>query len=335
MGIDLGTSSTLIYLAGKGILLNEPSVVAMETTTGKIIAMGKEAQRMLGRTSQWITVFCPMRNGVISDYGYTHYMMQEYIHRVSNNAVFNPRVVLCIPGEITDVERHAAIDAVRQAGARKICLLDESMAAALGAGLDITASTGCGVIDIGGGTADMAVISLGGIAASRTCKFAGNAFDEALINFLRAETGILIGDRMAQEAKHRIGCVRMPEEEKAFTVRGRNLRTGLPNSYEVTSSQMVKAYQPVMDRLAGELKTLLEETAPELVSDLYEPGIALTGGGALLDGIDEVLSERARIRVHRAEHPLECVALGAGKALKFLDWTETPGCVYINPLTEA
>lgn len=335
MGIDLGTSNTLIYLAGKGVRLNEPSVIALYTDSGDIAAMGEEALKMMGRTSDRLQVFYPLSNGVVSDYSYTQFMIQEYMRRVSNNAVFNPRVVLCIPGEITEVERRAAVDAVRQAGARKVCLLEESMAAALGAGLDITTPNGCGVIDIGGGTADMAIISLGGIAASRSAKFAGNAFDEALVAYVRTEYNMLIGQRMAEQAKTAIGCVRMPQEEKQFTVRGRHLLSGLPRACTITSADMVKAYAPVMENLAAELHALLESAPPELVSDLYEQGIALTGGGALLDGIDEVLSAQAHLPVKRAENPLECVAEGAGRALKYLDRVEMPECGFVNPLIEA
>lgn len=335
MGIDLGTSNTLIYLAGKGIRLNEPSTIALSTDTGEIVAMGQEAKKMMGRTSNRIEVICPMSNGVVSDYSYTQFMIREYIRQVSNNVVFNPRVVLCVPGEITEVERRAAVDAVRQAGARKVCLLEEPMAAALGAGLDITAAEGCAVIDIGGGTADMAVISLGGIAVSRSAKVAGNAFDAALVDYIRTKYNILIGQRMAEETKKMIGCVRMPETEQQFTVRGRHLVSGLPRACTITSADMVQAYAPIMDDLLAEVQALLESAPPELVSDLYAQGIMLTGGGALLDGIDEVMSDKAHVPVRRAEHPLECVAAGAGKALKYLDWVELPERGFVNPLIEA
>lgn len=334
MGIDLGTSNTLIYLAGKGIMLNEPSVVAMFAHTGEIYAIGKEAHRMLGRTSENLLVFCPMSNGVISDYQYTQHMMREYIRRVSNNAVFNPRVVLCVPGEITEVERRAAVDALHQAGARRVCLLDESIAAAMGAGMDITAPTGRGIIDIGGGTTDMAVISLGGVAACRSCKNAGREMDEAIVNMVRSRHNLWIGERTAEEAKKAIGCARLPERNLEYTVRGRDARTGLPAARVINSEQVYEALLPIIRRIGEELAALLENTPPELIGDLYESGMVLTGGGALLDGIDEVLSAYSRLQVRRAENPTECVALGAGKALKFLDQTEEPGRGYISPLVE-
>lgn len=335
MGIDLGTSNTLIYLSGKGVMLNEPSMVAVNVASGEIVAMGREAQRMLGRTSDRLSVFCPMRDGVISDYDYTQQMMTAYIRRVSNNAVFNPRVVLCIPGEITEVERYAAVDAAREAGARRVCLLPEPMAAALGAGLDITAPTGCGVVDIGGGTADMAVISLGGTAVSRSCKFAGNALDQALITWLHVRQHLLIGQRMAEQAKIAIGCVRVPHSSKTFAVHGRHVVTGLPASLTLDSAQICEAYAPVVQQLIAELKQMMEDTPPELMSDLVSRGLMLTGGGALLDGMDEVISAALKVPVQRAESPLECVALGAGKALRFLDQGAEAGAGFVNPLEEA
>lgn len=335
MGIDMGTSNTLIYLAGKGIMLNEPSVMAVHALSEEIIAIGRDAYRMLGRTSENLKVFCPMSNGVISDYRYTQHMMREYIHRVSNSAVFNPRVVLCVPGVITEVERRAAVNALRVAGARRICLLDETIAAAMGAGMDVTGPTGCGIIDIGGGTADMAVISLGGIASSRSCKNAGRVMDEAVMNMVRSTHGLWIGERTAEEAKKAIGCARLPETPREFTVRGRDARTGLPASRVITSEEVYKALQPTIRQIGEELRILLENTPPELVGDLYEHGMLLTGGGALLDGMDEVLSEYACLHVRRADNPTECVALGAGMSLKYLNDTEDEGRGFVSPLIEA
>ena len=335
MGIDLGTSNTLIYLSGKGIMLNEPSVVAVDRLSGEIIAMGTEARRMIGRTSDRLEVISPLNNGVISDYTYTQKMLVDYIHHVSNNAVFNPRVILCVPSELTDVERRAAVDAARQAGARKVCLLEEPMAAAIGAGLDITSPVGCGVVDIGGGTTDMAVMSLGGVSVSRSNTFAGDALDRALCAYVRGKYHLLIGKRMAEQAKIAIGCVQKPETDRSFFVRGRNTLTGLPASAGLHSEDMLEAYEPVMAALQKDLIALLENTPPELMSDLYEHGMMLTGGGALLDGLVERLSEATRLKFTRAECPLECVALGAGKALKYLDQLDRTDLTYVNPLTEA
>lgn len=335
MGIDLGTSNTLIYLSGKGIMLNEPSIVAIDRETGDVVAMGKPAQQMMGRTSDRLDVIAPLCNGVVSDYTYTQKMLEDYVHRVSNNAVFNPRVVICVPSELTEVERRAAVDAVRQAGARKICLLEEPMAAAIGAGLDVTASTGCGVVDIGGGTTDMAVISLGGVAVSASCKAAGNAFDRALIAYMRDKYFLLIGERMAEQAKCAIGCARVPAEDRTFAIRGRHVVTGLPASVTLHSADMAEAYAPVLESLTAHVTTMLEQTPPELLSDLYDHGMMLTGGGALLDGLDTHLTDATHVRFTRAERPLECVALGAGQALAYLDRLEATDLAYVNPLTEA
>lgn len=333
MGIDLGTSNTLIYLSGKGIMLNEPSVIAVDQMTDEVIAMGREAYAMIGRTSDRVRVFSPVENGVISDYEYTYQMLTSFMNHVSNNALFNPRVVLCIPGKTTEVERRAAVDAVRKAGTRRICLLDEAVASALGAGLDITGLAGCAVVDIGGGTVDMAVMSLGGISVSRSATCAGDALDHALIQYLRSEKCIWIGKRMAQQAKEAIGCA-IATEDRTFTVRGRNVLNGLPTAFTVHSADMEAAYAPVLSELIAEVTDMLEHTPPELLGDLMESGVMLTGGGALLDGIDRLLSESTHLRFIRAEKPLECVAIGAGKALKYLDVTEMPNGISVNPLTE-
>ena len=335
MGIDLGTSNTLIYLSGKGIILNEPSVVAVDTWSGEIIAMGAQAQKMIGRTSDRIEVARPLSGGVISQYDYAEKMLVSFMKRVSNNAVFNPRVVVCIPGEITEVERRALVDAAHRAGARKICLLEEAVAAAIGAGIDISGPHGCAVIDIGGGTTDMAVITLGGVAAARSIKLAGAAFDEEIIKYVRRKHNLIIGARMAEQAKIEIGCVRMPEQLKTFCVKGRNALSGLPQAAEITSQDMLSAMEPTALMLAKQAQELLEETAPELVGDLYTDGIVLTGGGALIDGMDRLLEENTRLHVCVADDPLECVARGAGAALAYLDKLDAAsGISSLNPLIE-
>lgn len=334
MGIDLGTSNTLIYLSGKGLVLNEPSIVAVDAETGKVIAMGREAQRMLGRTSDRVEVLCPLSGGVISDFDYTEQMLLAYIKRVSNNAVFNPRVVLCAPGEITEVERRALLDTAHSAGARKICLLEEPIAAAIGAGLDITGPHGCAVVDIGGGTADMAVITLGGVAVARSTKTAGKAFDEGIIHYARRRFNLIIGARMAEEAKVQIGCVLPPAVEKSFRVKGRDALTGLPRAVEFTSADMVEALLPSAMELVKNVQGLLEDTPPELIGDLYEDGIRLTGGGALTDGLDRLLAQRTKLRVVVAEDPITCVARGSGMALRYLDHLREPLSNTLNPLIE-
>lgn len=334
MGIDLGTSNTLIYLSGKGLVLDEPSVIAVDRDTDQVIAMGKEAQRMIGRTSDRVEVICPLSGGVVSDYDFTEQMMISYIKQVSNNAVFNPRIVMCAPGEITEIERRALLDAAHAAGARKICLLEEPVAAAIGAGLDITSPHGCAVVDIGGGTTDMAVLSLGGIAVSRSIKIAGKMFDEDIIRFVRRKYNIIIGSRMAEQAKLAIGCVLLPEEEKTFRVKGRDALIGLPRAAEITSADMAEALLPSAMDIIKNIQGLLEDTPPELIGDLYEEGIAVTGGGALTYGLAQLISEQTHLKAWVPEDPLTCVARGAGKALYYLDHLRDPLSRSLNPLTE-
>lgn len=334
MGIDLGTSNTLIYLSGKGLVLDEPSVMAVNREDGRVIAMGKEAQRMIGRTSDRVEVLCPLNGGVISDYDYTEQMVISYIKKVSNNAVFNPRIVLCAPGEITEVERRALLDAAHAAGARKICLMEEPVAAAIGAGLDITGPHGRAVVDIGGGTTDMAVLTLGGVAVSRSLKTAGKAFDEEIMRYVRRKYNIIIGSRMAEQAKIAIGCVILPEEEKSFRIKGRDALTGLPRAVDFTSSDMMEALLPPAMLVIKAIQELLENTPPELIGDLYEEGIVLTGGGALLTGLDRLVSEQTHLRAYVAEDPLTCVARGVGQSLHYLDHLREPLAQSLNPLTE-
>ncbi len=334
MGIDLGTSNTLIYLSGKGLVLNEPSVVAVNREEERVVAMGTEAQKMIGRTSDRVEVICPLSGGVISDYDYTEQMVMAYIKKVSNNAVFNPRIVLCAPGEITEIERRALLDAAHAAGARKICLLEEPIAAAIGAGLDIAGPHGCAVVDIGGGTTDMAVMTLGGTAVARSIKTAGKAFDEEIIRYVRHKYNIIIGSRMAEQAKLKIGCVILPEEEQKFRVKGRDALAGLPRGVDFTSTDMMEALLPAAMTIVKNIQRLLEDTPPELIGDLYEDGIVLTGGGALIEGLDRLVSEQTNLRVRVAEDPLTCVARGAGKALYYLDHLREPLSRSLNPLTE-
>lgn len=332
IGIDLGTSNLLIYVSGQGIVLNEPSVIAVNIETDEIVAMGEKAQKMLGRTSDRIKVVCPLSNGVISDYDLTEQMIIHFIKKVAGSMVFMPRVVVCIPGEITEVERRAVIDAVHSAGARKICLIEEPVAAAIGAGLDISGPHGYMVVDIGAGTTDMAVISLGGVATGRSIKIAGNRFDEEIIKFVRKKYNIIIGKRMAEDTKIAIGGVYPREEAEYFRVKGRNALTGLPQWVDVSSDEVLEAMISPAMLIVKEVQGLLEETPPELMGDIYTDGLVLTGGGAHIFGFDTLIAKKTRMPVTVAEEPEKCVAIGAGKSLKYIDDLEDDKTASINPL---
>ena len=337
IGIDLGTANILIYISGKGIVLEEPTIVAVDNETEEIIAFGREAQRMLGRTSNKVRVVCPLSNGVISDYDLTEQMIIRFVKQVASSMLFMPRVVVCIPGEVTEVERRAVIDAVHAAGARKICLVEEPIAAAMGAGLDISSPHGSMVVDIGAGTTDMAVISLGGMAVNRSIKIAGNTFDDDIIKYVRKKYNIIIGKRMAEEAKIAVSCVFPRQEEDKvppFRIKGRNALTGLPQAVEVSSDEIMEAILPSAMAIVREVQALLEETPPELMGDIYEDGMMLTGGGALIYGFDRLLAKKAKMPVRVAEEPLHCVAQGAGHCLGYIDLMQTEEQGSLNPLTE-
>lgn len=337
IGIDLGTANILIYISGKGIVLEEPTIVAVDNETEEIIAYGREAQRMLGRTSDRVRVVCPLSNGVISDYDLTEQLIIRFVKQVASSMLFMPRVVVCIPGEVTEVERRAVIDAVHAAGARKICLVEEPVAAAMGAGLDISSPHGSMVVDIGAGTTDMAVISLGGMAVNRSIKIAGNTFDDDIIKYVRKKYNIIIGKRMAEEAKIAVSCVFPRQEDdrvQPFRIKGRNALTGLPQAVEISSEEVMEAILPSAMLIVREVQSLLEETPPELVGDVYEDGMMITGGGALIYGFDRLLSKKTKMPVRIAEEPLHCVAQGAGQCLGFIDLMQTEDQGSLNPLTE-
>ena len=337
IGIDLGTANILIYISGKGIVLEEPTIAAVDNESGEIIAFGREAQKMMGRTSDRVRVVCPLSNGVISDYDLTEQIIIRFVKKVASSMLFMPRVVVCIPGEVTEVERRAVIDAVHAAGARKICLVEEPIAAAMGAGLDISSPHGGMVVDIGAGTTDMAVISLEGMAVNRSIKVAGNTFDEDIIKFVRKKYNIIIGKRMAEEVKKEISCVspRKGEDQVApFRIKGRNALNGLPQAVEITSEEIMEAILPSAMLIVREVQALLEETPPELVGDVYEDGMMLTGGGALIYGFDTLLAQKTKMPVHVAEEPMQCVAKGAGQCLSFIDLMQGDSRTSLNPLTE-
>ncbi|MBC8450238.1 MAG: rod shape-determining protein [Chloroflexi bacterium] len=322
VGIDLGTANTLVYVRRKGIVINEPSVVAIETKTKKVLAIGAEAKEMVGRTPANIMAIRPLRDGVISDFDVTEKMLHYFIHKVHERMVMRvprPRVVVGIPSGVTEVEKRAVHDASISAGAREAYLVEQPMAAAIGAGLPITDSTGSMVVDIGGGTTEVAVISLGGIVVSRSLRVAGDEMNESIINYARQKYNLLIGERTAEQAKIAAGSAYPLEEELTVTLRGRNLITGLPEGVEVSSVELREALSSPVSTIVETVRNTIDETPPELIADLMEEGIVLTGGGALLRGIDQRLSEETKMKVRVANDPMTCVALGAGMILEELD----------------
>ena len=318
IGIDLGTASVLVYVKDKGIVLREPSVVALDKNTGKLLKVGREAQLMLGRTPGNIVAIRPLREGVISDYDMTERMLREFIRKVAPIRLFKPRVIICVPSGITEVEERAVIDAGIQAGARKVYLIEEPLAAALGAGIDIAEPDGHMIVDIGGGTADIAVISLSGIVESASIKVAGDAFSEAIIKYIRKRHNVLIGDRTAEELKMTIGCVFPRSEELSMEIKGRCLMTGLPRTFTVTSSEMIEAFEEPCTRILEAIHSVLERTPPELVADISTNGIIMTGGGALVNGFDKLIESHTGIETFIADDAISCVAQGTGKSLDWL-----------------
>ena len=315
IGIDLGTATILVYVKGKGIVLREPSVVALNKDTGRMLSVGTEAQRMLGRTPGNIVALRPLRDGVISDYGVTQRMIKEFIRKVLGFRLFKPRLVICVPSGITEVEERAVFDAGLQAGARQVYLIEEPVAAAIGAGIDISKPNGNMIVDIGGGTTDIAVISLGGIDESTSIKIAGDRFDEALIKYIRRKHNVLIGERTAEEIKMKIGCVYPRPEDIAMDVKGRCLMTGLPKVFVVSSSEVLEAFEEVSVNIIEAIHSVMEHTPPELVADISTNGITMTGGGSLVYGFDKLISSHTGIETHVAEDAVSCVAYGTGKAL--------------------
>jgi rod shape-determining protein MreB len=329
IGIDLGTASILVYVDGKGIVLQEPSVVAVDKNNGKLLKVGTEAQRMLGRTPGNIVAIRPLREGVISDYDMTERMLREFIRKSTSFRLFKPRVVICVPSGITEVEERAVIDAGLQAGARRVYLIEEPLAAAIGAGIDINMPDGHMIVDIGGGTTDVAVISLSGIVASASIKVAGDQFDEAIIKYIRRKHNVLIGERTAEELKCSIGCVFPRPEDVSAEIKGRCLMTGLPRVFTVTSSEMLEAFEETTSRILETIHSVLERTPPELVADISTNGIVMTGGGSLIWGFDKLLESHTGIETHVAADAISCVAYGTGKSLEWLS-TMQDGTINIS-----
>ena len=319
IGIDLGTASILVYIRGKGVVLKEPSVVAFDRDTNKIKAIGEDARLMLGRTPGNIVAVRPLRQGVISDYTVTEKMMKYFINKaVGKRTLRKPRISVCIPSGATEVEKKAVEDATYQAGAREVAIIEEPVAAAIGAGIDIAKPCGNMIVDIGGGTADIAVISLGGVVVSNSIKVAGDDFDEAIVRFMRKKHNLLIGERTAEEIKINVGTVYKRPENLTMDVRGRNLVTGLPRTITVSSEETEEALREATLQIVEAVHSVLEKTPPELAADVADRGIVLTGGGSLLRGLEELIEEKTGINTMTAEQPMTCVAIGTGKYVEFL-----------------
>ena len=320
IGIDLGTANTLVYLRGKGIVMREPSVVAVDTKTDDVRGVGQEAKAMIGRTPGNIVAVRLLKDGVIADYDITANMLSYFIKRVcGSNKFFGPRVVICIPSGVTEVERRAVREASLRAGARQVSIIEEPMAAAIGAGLPISEPTGSMIVDIGGGTSEVAVISLGGIVASRSVRVGGDEFDQSIIAYIKRKYNLLIGERTAEDIKIQIGSAYPLEEETTLEIKGRNLVDGLPKNITIGSEEIREALSESLYKVVDAVKETLERTPPELSADIIDHGITLSGGGALLRGLDQLISTETGIDVHVAETPLDCVALGSGAVLDHID----------------
>lgn len=317
IGIDLGTASVLVYVKGKGIVIREPSVVAIDKKSDKILKFGREAQLMLGRTPGNITAVRPLRDGVISQYEITFRMIQHFIKRACGGSViFKPRVIICVPSGITEVEERSVVDAATQAGAKRTYLIEEPVAAAIGAGIDISAPNGHMVVDIGGGTTDIAVLSLGGVVVSESIKVAGDKFDEAIIRYVRRKHNVLIGERTAEEIKIKIGSAWPREEPRYLDVKGRCLVQGLPRVVRIHSQEIPNALEEPLTAVIEAICSVIERTPPELIGDILTNGIVMTGGGSLLYGLDRLINYATDIQTHVAKHPIQCVAIGTGKSLE-------------------
>ncbi|MDY2632179.1 rod shape-determining protein MreB [Clostridium sp.] len=320
LGIDLGTATVLVYAEGKGIILKEPSVVAINRNNNKVLAVGEEARKMIGRTPGNIVAVRPLRDGVISDYEITEKMLKEFIRKAyGKSKITAPKVIVCVPSQATEVEKRAVIDAARNSGAKKVNLIEEPLAAAIGAGLDITKPNGSMVVDIGGGTTDIAVISLGGIVVRSSIKVAGDSFDDAIIKYVRNKYKIMIGEKTAEELKVTVGSALKDSRNLTTTMKGRNLITGLPDEISITSNEINEALKESVSLIVDSVKSVLEKTPPELASDIIERGILMTGGGSLLFGLDKLIEIETGVNVEVANNSVEAVVEGTGKVLGYLD----------------
>lgn len=323
LGIDLGTANSLVWEVGKGLVLNEPTVVAVTLEEKKVLAVGKEAKEMLGKTPEYIVASRPMRDGVIADYEITEAMLKWFIHQVCGNVfLFKPEVMVCVPAGVTQVEQRAVLDATLSAGARVAYLIDEPLAAAIGANIPISSPAGNMIVDIGGGACEAAVISLGGVVVHQSVRVGGNKIDEAIADYLRKKHNLIIGDQTAERIKIKIGAAIVPKKELKMVVRGRNAISGLPQRVTITSAEVNEAIQEPLNQILGTIKGVLEKTPPELVADIVERGIVLSGGTALLKDLDKFLTGQIGVSCHIAEEPLLCVVKGTGIALENLSFYE-------------
>ncbi|MGN1033758.1 MAG: rod shape-determining protein [Intestinibacter sp.] len=329
IGIDLGTANVLIYVSEKGIVLEEPSVVAIDNRTNDVLAVGTEARRMIGRTPSHIDVIRPLKDGVISNYEMTEKMLSHFIEKIVEKKGFGrfvmPRIMVCVPTGVTEVEKRAVEDATKKAGARDVHIIEEPIAAAIGAGIDISQPNGNMIIDIGGGTTDIAVISLGGIVVSDSIKLGGDKFDQAIIKYIKKEYNVLIGERSAEKLKIEIGTAIKEDKPKTMNISGRNLVKGLPVTIKVNSTEILGALNACIEQIVVATKSLLEKTPPELAADINDTGIIMTGGGAMLSGLGKRIEQNTGIKVILADDPLSCVAKGTGLSLGSLDLLETGG----------
>jgi rod shape-determining protein MreB len=319
MAVDLGTANTLVYVRGRGIVLSEPSVVAIDQTTGEVYAVGLEAKRMLGRTPGTISAIRPLKDGVIADFDVTEQMLRHFIQKVHQHRFAHPRVVVCVPSGVTGVEKRAVEEATLSAGARQAYLIEEPMAAAIGAGLPVAEPTGNMIVDIGGGTTEVAVISLGGIVVSQSLRVGGDEMDEAIINHIKREYKLLIGQQTAEEIKLEVGSAFALKEEVQAEVRGRDMLTGLPKTVILSSEEVRHALDEPVLQIIDAIKSTLDKTPPELAADIMDRGIVLAGGGALLQGLDQRIRQETHMPTHLAESPLTCVAVGSGRSLEEFD----------------
>lgn len=320
VGIDLGTATVIIYIGGEGVVLKEPSVVAVNMKTETVISVGEEAYKMIGKTPSHIKAVRPLSKGVVCDYKMTEKMVKYFIKKICKDSLVKPRIALCVPSGITNVESNAVIDVAISSGARKVYLIEEPVAAAIGAQIDIEKPNGNLIVDIGGGTTDIAVLSLNGIVNKKSIKVAGDTINDAIIKYVRASHGVLIGEKMADQIKQNVGSVFFePDEDVSATVKGRNLTTGLPCSIEISRSMLYDCIMKETEQIITAVKEVIEKTPPELVGDIYTNGITMTGGGSLLHGMDKLLEKQTKIPTRIAEDPVDCVAIGTGKSFDYLD----------------
>lgn len=320
LGIDLGTATVLVYVKGKGVILKEPSVVAINKVNNKILAVGEEARNMIGRTPGNIVAVRPLKDGVISDYDITEKMLKEFIKKAcGGKKIIAPKLMVCIPSQATEVEKRAVIDATKNSGAKEVHLIEEPLSAAIGAGIDITKPDGNMIVDIGGGTTDIAVISLGGVVIRKSIKSAGDRFDEAIVKYVRLKHRIMIGEKTAEDLKINIGCAYKDARESSYIMKGRNLVTGLPDQVEITSEEIREALEEPVGLIVDGVKSILEKTPPELASDIIEKGIIMTGGGSLLYGLDKLIEVNTGLNVKIAENSVEAVVEGTGQVLNYIN----------------